>query len=82
MFPLDYKGKLVAAKNLYEEKKWHLTFLLYNKIWRYCACQEEARRVALKQRAEQIANTETLGWEEEEEGVQASDSNRGWKERD
>uniref|UniRef100_A0A674MYH6 BSD domain containing 1 n=1 Tax=Takifugu rubripes TaxID=31033 RepID=A0A674MYH6_TAKRU len=29
--------------------------------------QEEARRVALKQRAEQIANTETLGWEEEEE---------------
>lgn len=29
--------------------------------------QEEARRVALKQRAEQIAHTETLGWEEEEE---------------
>ncbi|XP_061599832.1 BSD domain-containing protein 1 isoform X2 [Cololabis saira] len=29
--------------------------------------QEEARRVALKQRAEQSAHTETLGWEEEEE---------------
>ncbi|XP_041809639.1 BSD domain-containing protein 1 [Chelmon rostratus] len=29
--------------------------------------QEEARRVALKQRAEQTAHTETLGWEEEEE---------------
>ncbi|XP_034015217.1 BSD domain-containing protein 1 isoform X2 [Thalassophryne amazonica] len=29
--------------------------------------QEEARRVALKQRAEQNAHTETLGWEEEEE---------------
>uniref|UniRef100_H3CU42 BSD domain containing 1 n=1 Tax=Tetraodon nigroviridis TaxID=99883 RepID=H3CU42_TETNG len=39
--------------------------------------QEEARRVALKQRAEQIAHTETLGWEEEEEddflGPAASD---------
>lgn len=29
--------------------------------------QEEARRLALKQRAEQTAHTETLGWEEEEE---------------
>uniref|UniRef100_A0A3P8TSL0 BSD domain containing 1 n=1 Tax=Amphiprion percula TaxID=161767 RepID=A0A3P8TSL0_AMPPE len=29
--------------------------------------QEEARRVALKQRAEQSPHTETLGWEEEEE---------------
>uniref|UniRef100_H2MT77 BSD domain containing 1 n=1 Tax=Oryzias latipes TaxID=8090 RepID=H2MT77_ORYLA len=29
--------------------------------------QEEARRVALKQRAEQAAHTETLDWEEEEE---------------
>ncbi|CAG5866176.1 unnamed protein product [Menidia menidia] len=29
--------------------------------------QEEARRVALKQRAEQSAHTESLGWEEEEE---------------
>ncbi|XP_039904919.1 BSD domain-containing protein 1 [Simochromis diagramma] len=29
--------------------------------------QEEARRLALKQRAEQSAHTETLGWEEEEE---------------
>ncbi|XP_073339566.1 BSD domain-containing protein 1 [Pagrus major] len=29
--------------------------------------QEEARRVALKQRAELITHTETLGWEEEEE---------------
>ncbi|KAE8289694.1 BSD domain-containing protein 1 [Larimichthys crocea] len=29
--------------------------------------QEEARRVALKQRAEQATHTETLGWEEEEE---------------
>lgn len=29
--------------------------------------QEEARRVALKQRAEQSAHTETLGWEEDEE---------------
>ncbi|XP_076605260.1 BSD domain-containing protein 1 [Chaetodon auriga] len=29
--------------------------------------QEEARRVALKQRAEQTIHTETLGWEEEEE---------------
>lgn len=29
--------------------------------------QEEARRVALKQRAEQSAHTETIGWEEEEE---------------
>ncbi|XP_072313631.1 BSD domain-containing protein 1 [Eucyclogobius newberryi] len=29
--------------------------------------QEEARRVALKQRAEQSAHTETMGWEEEEE---------------
>lgn len=29
--------------------------------------QEEARRVALKQRAEQNVHTETLGWEEEEE---------------
>ncbi|XP_074516129.1 BSD domain-containing protein 1 isoform X2 [Sebastes fasciatus] len=29
--------------------------------------QEEARRVALKQRAEQPTHTETLGWEEEEE---------------
>ncbi|XP_061651097.1 BSD domain-containing protein 1 isoform X2 [Phyllopteryx taeniolatus] len=29
--------------------------------------QEEARRVALKQRAEQTSHTETLGWEEEEE---------------
>uniref|UniRef100_A0AAQ5XYK4 BSD domain-containing protein n=1 Tax=Amphiprion ocellaris TaxID=80972 RepID=A0AAQ5XYK4_AMPOC len=31
--------------------------------------QEEARRVALKQRAEQSPHTETLGWEEEEEGM-------------
>ncbi|TNN60093.1 BSD domain-containing protein 1 [Liparis tanakae] len=29
--------------------------------------QEEAKRLALKQRAEQTAHTETLGWEEEEE---------------
>ncbi|XP_034714437.1 BSD domain-containing protein 1 [Etheostoma cragini] len=29
--------------------------------------QEEARRVALKQRAEQTTHTETLGWEEEED---------------
>ncbi|KAL4624141.1 BSD domain-containing protein 1-like [Arapaima gigas] len=29
--------------------------------------QEEARRVALKQRAEQTAHSEALGWEEEEE---------------
>ncbi|KAM3594065.1 uncharacterized protein V6R79_001659 [Siganus canaliculatus] len=29
--------------------------------------QDEARRVALKQRAEQLTHTETLGWEEEEE---------------
>ncbi|KAM4625448.1 BSD domain-containing protein 1 [Polymixia lowei] len=29
--------------------------------------QEEARRVALKQRAEQTTHTETLGWEEEDE---------------
>ncbi|XP_037342745.2 BSD domain-containing protein 1 [Pungitius pungitius] len=29
--------------------------------------QEEARRLALKQRAEQTTHTETLGWEEEEE---------------
>ncbi|XP_020510442.1 BSD domain-containing protein 1 [Labrus bergylta] len=29
--------------------------------------QEEARRLALKQRAEQTSHTETLGWEEEEE---------------
>ncbi|KAM6973618.1 BSD domain-containing protein 1 [Aplochiton taeniatus] len=29
--------------------------------------QEEARRVALKQRAEQTAHTEPLGWEEEDE---------------
>ncbi|KAF3701432.1 BSD domain-containing protein 1 [Channa argus] len=29
--------------------------------------QEEARRVALKQRAEQTTHTESLGWEEEEE---------------
>uniref|UniRef100_A0A8C2WRK7 BSD domain containing 1 n=1 Tax=Cyclopterus lumpus TaxID=8103 RepID=A0A8C2WRK7_CYCLU len=29
--------------------------------------QDEARRLALKQRAEQTAHTETLGWEEEEE---------------
>ncbi|XP_053290537.1 BSD domain-containing protein 1 isoform X1 [Pleuronectes platessa] len=29
--------------------------------------QEEARRVALKQRAEQTTHSETLGWEEEEE---------------
>uniref|UniRef100_A0A669ESW8 BSD domain containing 1 n=1 Tax=Oreochromis niloticus TaxID=8128 RepID=A0A669ESW8_ORENI len=29
--------------------------------------QEEARRLVLKQRAEQSAHTETLGWEEEEE---------------
>ncbi|XP_056283069.1 BSD domain-containing protein 1 isoform X2 [Pseudoliparis swirei] len=29
--------------------------------------QEEARRLALKQRADQTAHTETLGWEEEEE---------------
>ncbi|XP_035466023.2 BSD domain-containing protein 1 isoform X1 [Scophthalmus maximus] len=29
--------------------------------------QEETRRVALKQRAEQATHTETLGWEEEEE---------------
>uniref|UniRef100_A0A668AKB0 BSD domain containing 1 n=1 Tax=Myripristis murdjan TaxID=586833 RepID=A0A668AKB0_9TELE len=34
--------------------------------------QEEARRVALKQRAEQSTHTETLGWEEEDEGRQAS----------
>uniref|UniRef100_A0A673C6L6 BSD domain-containing protein n=1 Tax=Sphaeramia orbicularis TaxID=375764 RepID=A0A673C6L6_9TELE len=31
--------------------------------------QEEARRVALKQRAEQSTHTETLGWEEEEEAI-------------
>uniref|UniRef100_A0A3Q3QKR6 BSD domain-containing protein n=1 Tax=Monopterus albus TaxID=43700 RepID=A0A3Q3QKR6_MONAL len=31
--------------------------------------QEEARRVALKQRAEQSTHTEILGWEEEEEGI-------------
>ena len=30
--------------------------------------QEEARRLALKQRAEQTTHSETLGWEEEEEG--------------
>ena len=30
--------------------------------------KEEARRVALKQRAEQSTHTESLGWEEEEEG--------------
>ncbi|XP_074548119.1 BSD domain-containing protein 1 [Halichoeres trimaculatus] len=29
--------------------------------------QEESRRLALKQRAEQTSHTETLGWEEEEE---------------
>ncbi|KAJ8287424.1 hypothetical protein COCON_G00000830 [Conger conger] len=29
--------------------------------------QEEARRVALKQRAEQVTHSEALGWEEEEE---------------
>uniref|UniRef100_A0A3B4Y2M2 BSD domain containing 1 n=1 Tax=Seriola lalandi dorsalis TaxID=1841481 RepID=A0A3B4Y2M2_SERLL len=34
--------------------------------------QEEARRVALKQRAEQTTHTETLGWEEEEEGMLVS----------
>lgn len=34
-----------------------------------CSFQEEARRVALKQRAEQNVHTETLGWEEEEEGT-------------
>lgn len=34
-----------------------------------CSFQEEARRVALKQRAEQNVHTETLGWEEEEEGA-------------
>uniref|UniRef100_A0A6Q2WUB7 BSD domain-containing protein n=1 Tax=Esox lucius TaxID=8010 RepID=A0A6Q2WUB7_ESOLU len=31
--------------------------------------QEEARRVALKQRAEQTTHTEALGWEEEDEGL-------------
>uniref|UniRef100_A0A8C7H1I1 BSD domain containing 1 n=1 Tax=Oncorhynchus kisutch TaxID=8019 RepID=A0A8C7H1I1_ONCKI len=31
--------------------------------------QEEARRVALKQRAEQTSHTEALGWEEEDEGM-------------
>uniref|UniRef100_A0A4W5PR10 BSD domain containing 1 n=1 Tax=Hucho hucho TaxID=62062 RepID=A0A4W5PR10_9TELE len=31
--------------------------------------QEEVRRVALKQRAEQTTHTEALGWEEEDEGV-------------
>lgn len=29
--------------------------------------------MALKQRAEQITHTETLGWEEEEEGRPSSD---------
>uniref|UniRef100_A0A8C2WK11 BSD domain containing 1 n=1 Tax=Cyclopterus lumpus TaxID=8103 RepID=A0A8C2WK11_CYCLU len=33
--------------------------------------QDEARRLALKQRAEQTAHTETLGWEEEEEEQRA-----------
>lgn len=37
-----------------------------------CFLQEEARRVALKQRAEQSTHTETLGWEEEEEGMLSS----------
>ncbi|KAJ8385561.1 hypothetical protein AAFF_G00185150 [Aldrovandia affinis] len=32
--------------------------------------QEEARRVALKQRAEQVSHSEALGWEEEEEDVE------------
>lgn len=32
--------------------------------------------MALKQRVEQITNTETLGWEEEEEGMRTSNSNR------
>jgi len=32
--------------------------------------KEEARRLALKQRAEQTTHSETLGWEEEEEGKQ------------
>lgn len=33
-----------------------------------CVClQEEARRVALKQRAERTAHSESLGWEEEDE---------------
>uniref|UniRef100_A0A8B9J3W4 BSD domain containing 1 n=1 Tax=Astyanax mexicanus TaxID=7994 RepID=A0A8B9J3W4_ASTMX len=31
--------------------------------------QEEARRVALKRRAEETSQSESLGWEEEEEGV-------------
>ncbi|XP_077587746.1 BSD domain-containing protein 1 isoform X2 [Stigmatopora nigra] len=35
--------------------------------------QEEARRVALKQRAEQTSHTETLGWEEEEEDEEEED---------
>lgn len=39
-----------------------------------CVClQEEARRVALKQRAEQTDHSESLGWEEEdEEGLELS----------
>ncbi|XP_077477706.1 BSD domain-containing protein 1 isoform X2 [Stigmatopora argus] len=35
--------------------------------------QEEARRVALKQRAEHTSHTETLGWEEEEEEEEEDD---------
>ncbi len=45
--------------------KWHsISYLIYQK----CVCvQEEARRVALKQRAEKTDHSESLGWEEEDE---------------
>uniref|UniRef100_A0A3B3ZZG2 BSD domain-containing protein n=1 Tax=Periophthalmus magnuspinnatus TaxID=409849 RepID=A0A3B3ZZG2_9GOBI len=52
-------------KDYRREKTFKVIF-----IYKYCNCflKEEARRVALKQRAEQSTHTETLGWEEEEEG--------------
>ncbi|KAK1145651.1 BSD domain-containing protein 1-like [Acipenser oxyrinchus oxyrinchus] len=38
--------------------------------------QEEARRIALKQRAEQTSQSEELGWEEEDEFLGAASSSR------
>ncbi|KAG8013553.1 BSD domain-containing protein 1 [Nibea albiflora] len=52
-----------------EDKKGEISELLVNSpsIRALYTKMEEARRVALKQRAEQPTHTETLGWEEEEE---------------
>uniref|UniRef100_A0A8C8C2J8 BSD domain-containing protein n=1 Tax=Oncorhynchus tshawytscha TaxID=74940 RepID=A0A8C8C2J8_ONCTS len=52
-----------------EERKGEISDLLVNtpSIRALYTRMEEARRVALKQRAEQTSHTEALGWEEEDE---------------